>query len=509
MTATLTVVGLGSGDENQLTLGALKALKAERPLMLRTERHPVCVWLKAEGIRCEAFDDVYEAHPTFEATYEAIVQRLVERLEAGESLTYAVPGHPSVAEATVRALLREAGERGFHVEVVGGDSFLDQVFLRLGFDPIEGFQLLDAADLHADALRPAIHTVIAQVYDRHVASEVKLALMELYPDDYPVVAAHELGVAGSETIERLPLYELDRSDRFGNMSVVWIPRSADERLQLRSFGKLHEIVSVLRSPEGCPWDREQTHASIRGNFIEETYEALEALDSGDPDAMREELGDVLLQIMLHAQMEEEAGMFTARDVIAGLSEKLIRRHPHVFGGQSAANAEEALTVWREAKRVEKGEMSGERETSLLDGVAHGMPAMLAAWKLQKKAAKVGFDWTSMEDVLAKAEEEINEMRQLIASQTDDPGLGDEANKDEERREERKEEAGDLLFAAVNAARFWGIDPEAALAAANRKFTSRFRYIERKLRQAGHSPEHAGIDEMERLWQEAKRLGGDN
>lgn len=498
MTATLTVVGLGSGDENQLTLGALKALRAERPLVLRTERHPVCAWLQAEGVRYDTFDAVYEANPTFEATYEAIVQQLVARAEAGESLTYAVPGHPSVAEATVRALLREAEERGFRVELVGGDSFLDQVFMRLGFDPIEGFQLLDAADINAEALRPTMHTVIAQVYDRHVASEVKLALMELYPDEHPVVAAHELGVAGRETIERLPLYELDRSERFGNMSIVWIPRSGDERLQLRSFGKLHDIIRVLRSPEGCPWDREQTHESIRGNFIEETYEALEALDSGDPDAMREELGDVLLQIMLHAQMEEEAGMFTARDIIAGLSDKLIRRHPHVFGERRAANADEALEVWREAKRAEKDDAA---ETSLLDGAAHGMPALPAAWKLQKKAAKVGFDWTRMEDVLAKVEEEINEMRQLIGGEAG--GTEDDADS----VDARKEEAGDLLFAAVNAARFWGIDPEAALAAANRKFTNRFQYIERELKRAGIPLEQAGLDEMERLWREAKRPAG--
>src|SRR5690606_17403089 len=298
----------------------------------------------------------------------AIVDELFARAASGVRVVYAVPGHPRVAEATVRMLLDEAPSRGVPVAVEGGESFLDEAFLRLGFDPVEGFQLLDAADVKPERLQPDQHTVIAQVYDRLTASDVKLALMEVYPDDYPVTLASALGIPGEERIETIPLYELDRRDDFGNMSLVYLRADGDERLKNRKFERLHEIVRILRSPEGCPWDREQTHRSIRKNLIEETCEVLETIDDDDPDAMREELGDLLLQVMLHSQMEEEAGTFTVWDVIAGLNEKLVRRHPHVFGDRSADSAEEALQNWEAMKAAEKkesGRSDGGEPPSLL------------------------------------------------------------------------------------------------------------------------------------------------
>ena len=176
--------------------------------------------------------------------------------------------------------------------VLGGESFLDEAFVRLGFDPIEGFQLLDAAELRASVIQPQPHTLIGQVYDMFTASEVKLALMELYPDDYPVIVGHALGVEGEEAIQQVPLFELDRIDGYGNLSLIYVPRSDDSKLRRRTFARLHEIVGILRSPEGCPWDREQTHESIRKNLIEETYEVLETIDEDDPEHMQEELGDL-------------------------------------------------------------------------------------------------------------------------------------------------------------------------------------------------------------------------
>lgn len=500
MAGTITIVGLGSGDEQQLTIGVWRTLKSAERLFLRTDRHPVADWLKAEGIRFETFDRLYEAHADFESAYAAMIERLLAESRSGD-LVYAVPGHPMVAEATVRRLREMAeGGDGPSVRLLGGESFLDQAFIRLGFDPIEGFQFLDAAGIAPQSLRPSLHTIIGQVYDRNTASDVKLALMEVYPDEYPVVVAHDLGIAGSERIQRLPLYELDRIDDYGNRSLVWVPRSDDDRLRFRFFERLHETVRILRSPEGCPWDREQTHASLRKHLIEETYEVLEAIDDDDPEAMCEELGDLLLQVMLHAQIEEETGTFTVWDVIAGLNEKLIRRHPHVFGERKADNADEALRTWQSIKAEEKrgkaaASPDGDKAASRLDGIPRDLPAVLAAYKLQKKAAEVGFDWNRAGDVLAKVEEEINEIRQLVET--------DKARPAGHGAENLAEELGDLLFAAVNAARFLQVDPEAALASANRKFIRRFQHIERRLEASGRTFAETDLDEMEKWWQEAK------
>ncbi|WP_438435235.1 nucleoside triphosphate pyrophosphohydrolase [Gorillibacterium sp. sgz500922] len=489
MAATLTVIGLGSGDENQLTIGIWKKLQAADRLYLRTARHPVVAFLQEHGIAFESFDAVYDKHGDFSAVYDEIAETLLAAAEAadGGELLYAVPGHPSVAERTTVLLRRQAAERGLAFEVLGGESFLDQAFLRFGFDPVEGFQLVDAAELDAGRLDPRQHLIVTQVYDAFTASDAKLALMEVYPDDYPVTVGHALGVAGEERIVTLPLYELDREQGYGNLSLVYVPRSDEETLRTRSFGRLHEIVAILRSPGGCPWDREQTHESLRKNLIEEAYEVLETIDEDDPDHMQEELGDLLLQVMLHAQIEEETGAFTVYDVIGTLNDKLIRRHPHVFGESAAKDADEALANWQEIKKQEREGLE-KPPASVLDGIPRELPGLMKAYKLQKKAAAVGFDWTDIRDVFAKVEEELEEVRETIVAE--EAGL-------------TPGELGDLLFSVVNLARFLKIDPEEAMAATIRKFYARFRYIEDQIRLNGGNLDETGLDEMERLWQEAK------
>lgn len=488
MNGSIVVVGLGSGDENQLTLGVWKRLKASRTVYLRTADHPVTAWLDEEGIAYRTFDALYEEQASFSEVYEAIaVHLLQEAAETGSEIVYAVPGHPMVAEATTQLLREACPHGGIELTIVGGESFLDQAFTRLGFDPIDGFVLLDATSLEAHKPQPRLHTLIGQVYDTFTASEVKLFLMDTYPDDYEVVVGHQLGVQGRERIERVPLYELDRLEGYGNLSLIWVPRSEDDELRKRSFDRLHEIVEILRSPEGCPWDREQTHTSIRKNLIEETYEVLETIDDDDPDAMCEELGDLLLQILLHAQMEAEAGAFDVYDVLEELHAKLIRRHPHVFGERAAQDAEEALKHWNAMKLEEKrakGIDTGRQ--SALAGVPRDLPGLMKAYKLQKKAAQVGFDWKEAEDVYAKIEEELVELRQASA-------------------EEQTDELGDLLFAVVNLSRFLKVDPEEALASTNRKFVQRFSYIEQQLSAQGKNLEQSNLEEMEVLWQEAKKL----
>ncbi|SEP05677.1 nucleoside triphosphate pyrophosphohydrolase [Paenibacillus sp. OV219] len=491
MLSTITVVGLGSGDEDQLTLGVWRRLQEAEHRFVRTDKHPMMRLFHDNKLSYESFDAIYEQMDSFPDVYDAITTQLIEHAQTKQNIIYAVPGHPMVAERAVQLLRERCPEHSIELHILGGESFLDQAFTRLGFDPIEGFQLLDAAELKSSLIRTDMHTVIGQVYDEYTASDVKLSLMELLPDDHPIVIGHALGVPGEEQILTVPLYELDRTPGYGNLSLIYLPRSSDESLRNRTFERLHEIVAILRSPEGCPWDREQTHLSIRKNFIEETYEAIEAIDNDDPDGMREEFGDVILQVMLHSQMEEEVGTFSVYDVIQSLNEKLLFRHPHVFGETNAGNATEALANWEQMKAEEK-RIKGidASQASQLDGIPPGLPELMKAYKIQKKAAKVGFDWDNLGPVLDKIAEELGELREAIASKD---------------AEEQAGELGDLLFAAVNAARFIHADPEEALARTNQKFKKRFSYIEEQLRISGRSFDQTDLTEMDRYWEIAKRL----
>ena len=247
---------------------------------------------------------------------------------------------------------------------------------------------------------------------------------------------------------------------------------------------LAEIVRILRAPGGCPWDAEQTHQSIRRNFLEEAYEAVEAIDEGSPEHLREELGDVLLQIVLHAQMEREAGRFDLNGVADGICKKLIYRHPHVFGDVQVSGTGEVLSNWEALKRKEKGQATN---TDALEAVARSLPALWRAEKVQKKAKKAGFDWPDISGALDKLSEELGELRQAVEA-----GSGAE------------EELGDLLFSAVNAARFLGADPEEALQAATDKFIRRFRQVEALAAREGRRMEDMPLEELDRLWETAKR-----
>lgn len=257
---------------------------------------------------------------------------------------------------------------------------------------------------------------------------------------------------------------------------------------MEAFERLVEIMRRLRAPDGCPWDREQTHETLKPYLIEETYEVLDAIDDGNAKELAEELGDVLLQVVFHAQVAAEAGTFDVSDVANAISDKLERRHPHVFGNVQADTAAEVLENWDAIKRQEKTN-KGQNEKGLLDSVPRHLPALLRAENLQKKAARVGFDWDQLEEVTAKAREEVDEFVETV---------------EEKASEDRVvEELGDLLFSIVNVARFVGVSPEDALTRTNRKFVRRFRYIEEKLAERGLSPEEATLEQMDTFWDEAK------
>ena len=258
-----------------------------------------------------------------------------------------------------------------------------------------------------------------------------------------------------------------------------------------AFADFVRLIARLRAPGGCPWDREQTHASLKPMTLEEAYEVLMAIDEGTDDELAGELGDLLLQVVFHAQIAAEEKRFTIADVIAKVSEKMVRRHPHVFGEDKAETPGEVLRNW-EALKAEERRASGKAapSESMLDSVPKSLPAMMEAFQSSTKVARVGFDWPDAADALAKLEEEMAELRAEIASPA---------------RDERRvtEEVGDLLLVAVNVARLLGVDPESALKSANRKFRRRFAHVEARLREGGRGPADASLDEMEALWQEAK------
>ncbi|GAX88658.1 nucleoside triphosphate pyrophosphohydrolase [Effusibacillus lacus] len=478
------VVGLGPGSWTGLPIGTYQILQAGKKIFLRTERHPVVEELVKKGVRFHPLDELYERAEDFESLYQQIVELLLNEAKKHGEIVYAVPGHPGVAERSVQIALQKGPAAGVEILLGPGHSFLDELLLKIGVDPTDGLLILDGTSLKAHNLNPSVHTLIVQVYNQEVAGEVKLTLMDIYPDDYPVTVARAVGVAGVERVERVPLYELDHLDWVDHLTTLHLPSSTEDRVTHRQFSKLVEIVEILRSPEGCPWDREQTHASIRKNVIEEAYEVAEAIDLDDPDALSEELGDLLLQVVLHSQIASEEGVFTIYDAIQSINDKLIRRHPHVFGDRSAEDADAAMGNWEEIKRREKETKGIPQEESFLDAVKNNMPAMDVSYKLQKKAAEVGFEWPDVEGVLKKLKEEIEELRVT---------------------EDKTEELGDVLFVLVNLARYLKVDPEEALSRTNVKFRRRFAYIEKKLSEQGKSFSDSSLEEMDAWWNESKKL----
>ncbi|WP_044641827.1 bifunctional methyltransferase/pyrophosphohydrolase YabN [Risungbinella massiliensis] len=481
----IDVIGLGFGDLSSITLGAYRKITSAKKIFLRTADHPIVEEFLAEGVLFQSFDEVYEAKDQFSEVYETIAERLIQEALSGELIVYAVPGHPMVAEKTVQLLLEHGPKRGIEIRIEGSPSFLDVAFSKLGIDPIDGFALLDGADLSVDQLHPNQHLLIGQVYDRFIASDIKLSLMEVYPDDYEIYLLDALGVEGKEQIVRIPLWELDRQTIFSNLTALYIPPTQAERILYRRFDFLADIIATLRSPGGCPWDQKQTHHSLRPYLIEETYEFLEALDEEDPDAMAEELGDILLQILLHSQIASEQGHFSIQDVVEHLTSKMIRRHPHVFGEKEASNAEQVVQNWEEIKKEEKVSAGKPVSSSILDRIPKTMPSLLQAYEQNKRAARVGFDWERLEEIVEKLQEELQEFLQAPTDL------------------DREKEMGDLFFTLISISRFAKIHPELALQKAISKFDQRFRYVEEQANQRSIKLNEATVEEMNQWWDEAK------
>ena len=505
----ITIVGLGPGAVGHLSLETMSIMQGCEQVILRTAVHPTVAELAKQGVKYTSCDDLYEAGASFEEVYQNVVTRVLTAAHKGD-VVYAVPGSPLVAEKTVVLLREQAKAQNLELAIKPSMSFLDLAYVALGIDPIAGLRIIDAQDFGAIADAGQYPLMITQVYSQLVASDLKIALMENLPDEYELYFLRNMGLEDEEC-RPVKLFELDRQPKIDHLTSVYIPpMGEDENMPcgIMAFGEdeeeeavenmvdtasfddvdiqpLVDVMRTLREPGGCPWDREQTHASIRSNMIEEVYEYLEAEDAEDTEGMREELGDILMQIVFHARMAEEAGRFDLQDVIDEVVDKLIRRHPHVFGETKVTGSDEVLVNWEAIKKTEKTERK-----HVLDGVTQGLPALLRAYKLQSKAAKVGFDWPDVKGVWDKVQEELAELQGALAS-------GDRAA--------AENELGDVLFALVNYARHQKIEPEVALNGTNNRFAKRFAHVESCVEASGKAWQDFSLDELDQFWDEAKRL----
>src|SRR6266516_2211971 len=490
----ITILGLGPGRWEELTLQARalleRAASDKKTVFFRTLIHPIIEPLKYEipNLSITSFDSFYDGATNWDTLYQRIAHEICTQAEQHSSVLYAVPGHPLIGEASVQLILQQARERGLSISIVAGLSFLEPVCATLELDPFTSvMQIIDATVLAAlrseeiaGKIIPTIPLLVAHIYHRRQASAVKLALSECYPDEWPVKRVRSTGLSASktvreqggdktrpyitagetvreqggdkprpyitagETVIEMPLYEIDRNSLANHFNALYIP-PLEALDALRIPETLRYITMRLRwDPDGCPWDRQQTHQSLTRYVIEETYEVVETLEENDLEKLAEELGDLLLQVYLHAEIARQDGDFNIGDVFGHVSAKLIRRHPHVFGQVEVENAGQVIQNWEEIKRQERIAAGKDMQSeSMLDGVPLASPALIVAQEYQKRAAKIGFDYDNLQQVLAKLTEELQELQEAAT------------------HEHRREEMGDVLFMLARIARELKIDAEEA------------------------------------------------
>lgn len=388
--STIIIVGLGPGDPGLLTKAAWDLLGAADELYARTGQHPTLASLPA-GLVVHTFDALYSRAEDFASVYRQIAEEVVSLGSRPQGVIYAVPGDPAVGEATTWLIRDLAAARELAVRVLSGVSFVEPACLALGLDPLErdGLQIVDAmvaAASHAPPFDPSRPALLAQCYSRALASDVKLTLLHSYDEQHPVTVLAAAGTA-QQTLRTVPLFELDRSADFDHLTTLYLPPAGP----YGAFSRLQEIVAHLRAPEGCPWDREQTLQTLRQDTLEELFELLEALDLDDDAKISEELGDAALSLAMLAQIAAEEERFRWPQVMAQVCEKLIRRHPHVFGDEKVSSVEEVLANWDTIKAAEKGAAGTgeEQKQGLLASVPRALPALALASKYQSRLSRAG------------------------------------------------------------------------------------------------------------------------
>lgn len=482
--AKIFIVGLGPGSEDVLTLGAVKRILSGNKNFLRTEKHPTVKYFKDNNISYKSYDYIYDEEDNFQSVYNKIVDELIAESQNEDIINYYVPGNPMVAEKTVELLL----QKELDVEIISGMSFIEPMIEIVGRDPINGLKIVDGAIFDSLVVDINVDMIITQVYNKRILSEVKIILSEIYGDEHLVWLIHSGGIKNEEQVLKIPLHELDKNDQIGSLTSIYIPKIEKINKKVYDFNDIMGIMKLLRSKDGCPWDIEQTHESIRESLLEEAYEVVEAIDSGDTDNLVEELGDLLLQIVFHSQIGYEEGEFNPIEITSSLANKLIMRHPHVFLEKKVENPEEVVYNWNKIKYANRD------ITSLSEKLRDipRLPALMLSLKVQDKAAEIGFDWDDIEGPKDKITEEFNEV--LLALH--------EYGKHDKRVEE---ELGDLLFAVVNLSRFLDVNPEVALNRTINKFVKRLEIMEYKSLKMGKELEGMTLQEMDVLWNEAKEV----
>ncbi|MGI6706044.1 MAG: nucleoside triphosphate pyrophosphohydrolase [Clostridia bacterium] len=488
----IIIVGLGPGTEEHLTLGSIRALEEADRLILKTEHHGIISYLRDKNISFTSLDFLFEQAKDFDDLNRKLADYLISRLKEDGQIVYGVPGHGVLGDASVEQLLKRIREEGIAYTVIPCISRLDCIFSQLEEGTTGNLRIYPAGEreeLHPD---PRVALVILELANAIRAAEIKLKLMEAYPAEHPVLLFRTGEKEPEGVFSTVPLYQLDRLETYDHNLSVFLPPASFERLERFDFGHLVEIMARLRGPQGCPWDKEQTHESLKQYLIEEAYEVLEAIDEKDVDKLISELGDVLFQVIFHSQVAEERGDFHIGDVLTAVCQKMIDRHPHIFGNAQLSTEGDLISNWEAIKKEEKGLQS---HTQVLKDIPSNLPALMRSYKVQQKAALVGFDWDNVHDAFKKVTEEVDELRAELEK------MGDGSHPSASA----VDELGDVLFAVVNIARFLEAQPELVLTATTEKFIRRFQHMEEKARQEGRELTEMKLEEMDQLWDEAKNL----
>lgn len=469
----LKIIGLANGTYELLSVGAVRELGAADAVVLQSDKAPCASQIRREAKEFHTLDEFFEQASDFDELYQKSAEFIAE-LSAHKKVVFGALGGLH-SNGFVSALKNKTD-----YEVIPGASLESAAQCISGkYMDTDAFQSVDARNIRDLGLDSASALIVTGMDNPLLASGVKLHLTGYYDDETPIVFINGNGH------KLIPACDLDKQEDYGIGSVaVFPPLKKTERIRY-TFGDLVGIMERLRGRDGCPWDIEQTHQTLRQYVLEEAYEVVDAIDAKDPAALADELGDLLLQVVFHAQIGSQRGEFDITDVVSNICSKMILRHPHIFGSVSVGGAEEVVTNWESIKRSEKGLST---YTQTMADIPAGMSALMRAAKIQKKAAQAGFDWENASDAFLKVKEEALEFEQEIRNAKPD---------------EMESEAGDLLFAWVNVLRLMKINPEVALTRTNQKFISRFSFIEQN---AGDDLKNLTLKQLDGLWEDAKRHG---
>ncbi|MGO1477912.1 nucleoside triphosphate pyrophosphohydrolase [Senegalia sp. (in: firmicutes)] len=481
--AKINIIGLGFGDIDDLTLKSINLIKNHKNFF-RTDKSPAIEYLKENKIDFLSYDKIYESEEDFDNVYNIISEDLIQKAKNYSVINYCVPKTPALFDKVTEMLLEKKFKNEIEIKIFNNGGFLEKIYDILEKPITNNVKIIDALELKPTQLDINSDLIIFGIYDNIIASEVKIHLEEVYKEDYRIKVINDF--SDKDKCFSIPIYKLDRLDEYNHNTLIYISKTKDDKRNY-DMNNLIDIMERLRSKDGCAFDNEQTHESLRAYLVEEAYEVIDAIDNNDVDSLEEELGDLLLQIVFHSQIAKEEGYFNIWNVINGISDKMIYRHPHVFSGESTKDIDEINYKWDKLKNKSKGI---ESISESMMSIPKDFPMLLKAYKIQKKAAKVGFDWDYKEEAYEKIKEEIEELKLAIDSNTFD---------------DIEDEFGDLLFAIVNFSRFLEVNPHIALNRTINKFIFRFKYIEDTLVKEGKQLEKTSLEDMDILWNQAKKL----